>query len=64
MKPQFMDHIEVNDTEGLFSLIQHVAEELRAQRVFWAFAQECGKLEAHKIFPLLFLGYIHMWVVI
>jgi hypothetical protein len=48
--------MEVNDAEGLFSLKQHVAEELRAQRVFSALAQDFGKLEAHKMFPLLFLG--------
>ena len=33
-----MDHMEVNDAKGLFSLKQHVAEELRAQRVFSALA--------------------------
>ena len=40
----------------LFSYKQHVAEELRAQRVFSALVQEFGKLEAHKMFPLLFFG--------
>src|ERR1700738_1379654 len=55
-EPQSKDHMEVNDTEGLFSLKQHVAEELRAQRVFSALVQDFGKLEAHKLFPLLFLG--------
>jgi hypothetical protein len=56
MKPQSKDHMEVNDTEGLFSLRQHVVEELRAQRVFSALAEDFGKLEAHKMFPLLFFG--------
>jgi len=56
MEPQSKDHMEVNDAEALFSLKQHVAEELRAQRVFAALAQDFGKLEAHKMFPLLFLG--------
>ena len=56
MKPQSKEHMEVNDTEGLFALKQHVAEELRAQRVFLALAQEFGKLEALKMFPLLFHG--------
>ena len=53
---QSEDHMEVNDTEGLFSLKQYVAEELRAQRVFAALAQDFGKLEAHQMFLLLFLG--------
>jgi hypothetical protein len=56
MEPQSKDHMEVNDAEGLFSLKEHVAEELRAQRVFSALAQDFGKLEAHKMFSLLFLG--------
>jgi hypothetical protein len=56
MEPQSKDHMEVNDTEGFFFLKQHVAEELRAQRIFLALAQDFGKLEAHKMFPLLFLG--------
>jgi hypothetical protein len=55
MELQSNDHMEVNDTEGLFSLKQHVVEELRAQRVFLALAQDFGKLEAYKMFPLLFL---------
>jgi hypothetical protein len=37
-------------------LKQHVAEELRVQRIFSALAQEFEKMEAHKMFPLLFLG--------
>ena len=37
MEPQSKDHMEVNDAEGLFSLKQHVAEELRAQRIFFGF---------------------------
>ena len=56
MKSQSKDHMEVNDTDGLSSLKQHVAEELRAQRVFAALAEDFGKLEAHQIFPLLFFG--------
>jgi hypothetical protein len=38
MEPQSKDHMEINDTKGLFSLKQHVAEELRTQRVFFG----CG----------------------
>ena len=56
MESQSKDHMEVNATEGLSSLKQHVAEELRAQRVFAALAEDFGKLEAHQIFPLLFFG--------
>jgi site-specific DNA-cytosine methylase len=56
MEPQSKLHMEANDAEALFSLKQHVAEELRAQRVFAALAQDFGKLEAEKMFPLLFLG--------
>ena len=56
MEPQSKDHMEGNDTEGLFSLKEHVAEELRAQRIFAALAPNFGKLEAHKMFSLLFLG--------
>jgi hypothetical protein len=48
--------MDLNNTECLFSLKQHVAKELRAQRVFSALSQDFGKLEAHKIFPLLFFG--------
>ena len=48
--------MEVNDTEGIFSLKQHVAEELRTQSVFVALAQNFGKLESHKMFLFLFLG--------
>ena len=48
--------MEVNDAERLFSLKQYVAEELRAQHVFSALAQDFGKLEAHKMFLLLFFG--------
>ena len=58
MEPQAKDHIDVNDTEGLFSLKLYIVEEVRAQRVFSALAQNFGKLEAHKMFPLLFLDDI------
>jgi hypothetical protein len=61
MEPQSKDHIEINDAKGLFSLKQHVAEELRAQRVFSALAQNFGKLEDNKMFPLLFLGNISIF---
>jgi hypothetical protein len=54
MEPQSKDHMEINDAKGLFSLKQHVAEELRAQRVFSALAQDFGKFKAHKMFSLLF----------
>jgi len=56
MKPQFKNHMEVNDIEELLYLKQQVAEKLLAQRVFSALAQDFKKLEAYKIFPLLFLG--------
>ena len=65
MEPQgAKDHMEVNDTKGLFSLKQHVAEELPVQRVFAALAQDFGKLEAHKMFLLLFFVTLHIWVAI
>jgi hypothetical protein len=56
MESQSKDHTEVNNTEELFSLKLHVAEELRGQRVFSALAQDFKMLEANKIFSLLFLG--------
>jgi hypothetical protein len=42
MELQSKFHMEVNDAEALFSLKQHAAEELRAQRVFVALAQDFG----------------------
>ena len=46
---------EVEESELLFRLKWHAAEELRAQRVFAALAQEFGKADAQEMFSRVFL---------
>ena len=41
---------EVEEAELLFRLERHAAEELRAQRVFAALAEDFGREDAHDIF--------------
>jgi hypothetical protein len=56
IEPQSKDHIEVNDTEGLFFSNNMLRKRFEPNLFFRLWAQDFGKLEAHKMFPLLFLG--------
>jgi len=46
VEPQSKFHVEVKESKAHFCLKQLVEEELRAQCVFVALAQDFGKLEA------------------
>jgi len=53
---------EVEESELLFRLKWHAAEELRAQRVFAALAQDFGKADAQEMFSRVFLHDIPLFV--
>ena len=53
---------EAEESELLFRLERHAAEELRAQRVFAALAEDFGGADARRIFSRVYYGDMGFFV--